>query len=222
MNLEQMQSVWQQHNHKLDECINLNKRLLQERQIESQKGELNKLILTRSIEGIVFFAIVVALGNYIAASWSLTAAVMSAVVLNIFALVGLAGSIGQVVLLSKIDFSKPVKQTLFDLITVRTHSLRIFKLLLLSAPFYMAYVFLGYDILLGVDLFSLMPVESKVIFSGIAVIFGVLVAFIITKLKPENRSNRLIGWLYNEIAGRRLTHLLDEFSTLLECDSGNS
>lgn len=214
MNLEQMQSVWQAHSEKLDESMSLNKKLLQKIQAEGNKSELNKLILTRAIEGIVFFCIVLSLGTYMASSWSLTAPVVSAFVLNVFAIVGLAGSIGQIALLSKIDFSKPMKETLNDLIAVRTHSLNVFKLLILSAPFYMAYVFLGYDLFFGVDLFSLMSADTAIRFSVVALIFGALVALLVHKLKPENRTNKLIGWLYKEISGRRLTHLLDQFENM--------
>ena len=214
MNLEQMQSVWQAHSEKLDESMSLNKKLLQKIQAEGNKSELNKLILTRAIEGIVFFCIVLSLGTYMASSWSLTAPVVSAFVLNVFAIVGLAGSIGQIALLSKIDFSKPMKETLNDLIAVRTHSLNVFKLLILSAPFYMAYVFLGYDLFFGVDLFSLMSADTAIRFSVVALIFGALVALLVHKLKPENRTNKLIGWLYQEISGRRLTHLLDQFENM--------
>lgn len=214
MNLEQMQSMWQAHSEKLDESMSLNKKLLQKIQAEGNKSELNKLIMTRAIEGIVFFCIVFSLGTYMASSWSLTAPVVSAFVLNVFAIVGLAGSIGQIALLSKIDFSKPMKETLNDLIAVRTHSLNVFKLLILSAPFYMAYVFLGYDLFFGVDLFSLISTDTAIRFSAVALIFGALVALLVHKLKPENRANKLIAWLYQEISGRRLTHLLDQFENM--------
>lgn len=214
MNLEQMQSMWQEHSEKLDECMSLNKKLLQEKKIDSKKSQLNKLLATRAVEGLLFFVIVVLLWKYIVSSWSFTAPVVSAFILNIFAIVGLAGNIGQIALLSKVDFSMPVKKTLTDLIAVRTHNLNIFKLIMLSIPLYMAYVFLGYDIVFGVDLFSLMSVETKIGFSVMSIIFTGLVVFLISKLKAENRDNKLIGWLHEEISGRRLTHLLDQFDNM--------
>ncbi|MFC3092840.1 hypothetical protein DRW07_01310 [Alteromonas sediminis] len=214
MNLDQMQSMWQVHSERLNECMSLNKTLLHKIQSKGHKSELNKLIFTGAIEGFVFFCIVFSLGSYMALSWGLTAPVISAFVLNVFAIVGLAGSVGQIVLLSKIDFSKPIKETLNDLIAVRTHSLNVFKLLILSAPFYMAYVFLGYDLVFGVDLFTHMTNETKIVFAIVALLLGLLVVLLINKLKPENRGNKLIGWLYQEVSGRRLTHLLDQFENM--------
>lgn len=210
MNLEQMQSMWQDHSAKLDACLSINERLLAEKQIEKQKGELNKLIVNRTVEGLLFFILVLSLSNYIVSSWGLTAPVLSAFVLNIFAIIGLAGNIGQIVLLSKIDFSEPINATLTKLIEVRTHNLNIFKLVMISTPFYMAYVFLGFDIILGVDLFSLMSVETKIALLTIAMIFGGLVVILLRKLKPENRENKFIGWLLKEVSGERLTQLLDK------------
>lgn len=214
MNLEQLQSTWQAHSEKLDECISLNKKLLSEMQREEQQNKLNRLILSRATEAFLFFIICVALWIYIASTWSFTAPVVSAVILNVFALIGLAGNIGQIALLSKIDFANPIKETLTNLIAVRSHNLNIFKLIMLSAPFYMAYVFLGYDIAMDVDIFSLMSDETKVAFAGIAILFGGLVGLLIKQLKPENRSNKLIDWLYREVSGERLTHLLDEVENL--------
>ena len=59
-----------------------------------------------------------------------------------------------------------------------------------------------------------MSAETTIRFSVIALIFGLLVVLLINKLKPENRDNKLIGWLYQEISGRRLTHLLDQFENM--------
>lgn len=214
MNIDQMQTMWQEHSEKLDECMSLNKSLLQEKKIGNKKSELNKLILTRAFEGLLFFVIVILLWKYIASSWSFTAPVVSAFILNIFAIVGFAGNIGQITLLNRVDFSKPVKETMTDLIAVRSHNLNVFKLIMLSIPLYMAYVFLGYDIVFGVDLFSLMPFSTKIAFVAISIVFGGLVVFLIRKLKPENRSNKLIGWLFKEVSGERLTHLLDEVENM--------
>ena len=214
MNLEQMQSMWQDHSEKLDECLSVNKSLLVEKKIASKKSELNKLIVARSFESFLFFVIVVSLWKYIVSSWGLTAPVVSAFILNIFAIIGLAGNIGQIALLSKIDFSKSIKETMIDLIAVRSHNLNVFKLIMLSIPLYMAYVFLGYDIAFDVDLYSLMSVETKIAFSSISIMFGGMIVYLIKKLKPENRDNKLIGWLINEVSGERLTRLLDEVDNL--------
>ncbi len=92
--------------------------------------------------------------------------------------------------------------------------MNIFKLIMLSAPFYMAYVFVGYDVAFGVDLFSLMSFATKVAFAAISVVFGAMVVLLITKLKPENRDNSFIAWLYKEVSGERLTLLLDELADM--------
>ncbi|GBL05223.1 hypothetical protein [Glaciecola sp. KUL10] len=214
MNLEQMQTMWQSHSAKLDECISLNKSHLVDKQFESKKNELNKLKVTRAIEGLLFFVVVFLLWKYIVSSWELSAPVVSAFILNIFAIVGLAGSIGQIVLLNNIDFSKPVKETVTDLIAVRSHNLNNFKLISLSVPLYMAYVFLAYDIVFSVDLFSLMSAQTQAVFAAVSLLTGGLVVYLINKLKPENRNNKLIGWLFKEVSGERLTHLLDELENL--------
>lgn len=216
MNLEQMQTMWQEHSEKLELCMSLNRNLLLEKQIQSQKSELNKLIVKRAIEGLLFFVTVVLLWKYIVSSWSVSAPVVSAAILTFFAIVGLAGNIGQIVLLNKIDFSKPTKETMNDLIEVRSHNLKTFKLIMLSIPFYMAYVFLAYDIIFSVDLFSLMSFENKIGFAVVSVALGALLVLFISKLKAENRGNKLIAWVFNEVSGESLTHLFNEIDNMAE------
>ena len=91
MNLEQMQSMWQAHSEKLDESMSLNNRLLKEMRVADQKNKLNKLVISRAIEGFLFIIITVFLWRYIVSSWSLTAPVLSAVLLNVFAIIGFIG-----------------------------------------------------------------------------------------------------------------------------------
>ena len=216
MNLEQLQMEWQGNSSKLNDCIQLNQKLLNEIEANKQSSELDKLVTSRIIEAALFAVIVFLLWQYIAGSWAMTAPVISALTLTVFAIIGLAGNIGQIALLKAINYSNPVKKTLSQLIAVRSHNVNVFKLLTLSVPFYMAYVFLGYELVFGIDLFAVMQTSTKMIFAGVAVVLSVVTGVFITKLKPENRNHRVINWFFNEVTGERLTKLLNNAQSMKE------
>lgn len=216
MNLEQLQMDWQGHSSKLNDCIQLNQKLLNEIEANKQSNELDKLVTSRIIEAVMFALIVFLLWQYIAGAWAMTAPVVSAMVLAVFAIIGLAGNIGQIALLKAIDYSNPVKKTLSQLIEVRSHNLNVFKLLVLSVPFYMAYVFLGYELVFSIDLFAVMQTSTKMIFAGAALALAVMTGIFIRKLKPENRNHKLINWFYKEVTGERLTKLLENAQNIKE------
>lgn len=216
MNLEQLQMDWQGHSSKLKDCIQLNQKLLNEIEANKQSNELDKLVTSRIIEAVTFALIVFLLWQYIAGAWAITAPVISAMLLAVFAIIGFAGNIGQIALLKAIDYSNPVKKTLSQLIEVRSHNLNVFQLLVLSVPFYMAYVFLGYELVFGIDLFAVMQTSTKMIFAGAALALAVMTGIFIRRLKPENRNHKIINWFYREVTGERLTKLLENAQNIKE------
>jgi len=102
---------------------------------------------------VSFSFIVIFLGWYIANNWGQTHLVISGVIVCIFALVALVGSIGQVVLLRQIDFSKPIVEIRKKIELVNAHGLLFIKLIFLSAPIWWSYAIVAMDFFLGVDLY---------------------------------------------------------------------
>lgn len=206
MNLDNFKETWQQQNSDTA-AITINQTMLTDMKVNKQMKALNNMKWARIVESVAFFAIIVLLGQYIATDFSLSAPTISALVLNIFAIVGLAGNIGQIVLISKIDYAKPVGQLQKDIYRVCTHKLALTKLLLLSVPFYLAYVFIGFDVLMGIDLFHYL-VPHMIWFYSLSSIFILGgVAWVLTKLHYNNIE---VPWVKNTvrfIVGERLVKL---------------
>ncbi|MCG8463710.1 MAG: hypothetical protein MI750_02520 [Xanthomonadales bacterium] len=214
MNLEQMQSAWTQQNQQINEQLEINTDQLTKQRFQSHQNELKQLTLARWVEAIVFFVLQIALWQYLVGNWGLTAPALSAGVLTVFATIGLAGTIGQIVLLQQVDFSAPIKTLQQQLASVRSHSMAIFKLLLLSAPFYLAYVFLGFDVLMGVDLYQHLSLFMKTFYvvTSLLILIGVVV--FIQQIRYSNIHKPWVAWCYREFGGSKLTTLLnalDEF-----------
>ena len=206
MNLDNFKETWQQQNSDTA-AITINQTMLTNMKVNKQVKALNNMKWARIIESVAFFAIIVLLGQYIATDFSLSAPTISAVVLTIFAIVGLAGNIGQIVLISKIDYAKPVSQLQKDIYRVCSHKLQLTKLLLMSVPFYLAYVFIGFDVLVGIDLFPHLEQHMIWIYSLSSLLLLGVTTTLLTKLHYDNIE---ISWVKNTIrviVGERLVNM---------------
>ena len=207
MNLDDFKSTWQQQSSETEAAIKIEQTLLTEIKMNKQVKELSEMKWARIIESAAFFYIIVLLWQYIVNDFSVSAPTISALILNTFAIVGLAGNIGQIVLISEIDYSKPVSELQKDIYHVCSHKLNLTKLLLMSTPFYLAYVFLGFDVMLGIDLFQYIESHMIWFYSLSSVLLFVCSAWVLYKLNYNNIST---SWVRNTIlfiVGERLVGL---------------
>ena len=94
------------------------------------------------------------MGNYIASNWNQTHLAMSGIIVGVFTLIALSGSIGQVAFLQQIDFAKPIVDIRKKIELVNTHELLFIKLMFLSTPIWWSYVVVGSDYLFNIDLYN--------------------------------------------------------------------
>jgi hypothetical protein len=154
MELEELKKMWNDCHKKINRNLKLNRRILKEINLDKMKSRMCRLMTFRIAEALCFLIIVIALWTFIAANPSLSAPTISALILNVFATVGLAGSIGQIALIGMIDYSSSVTSIQKQLGRIKSHGIQISKLLFLSIPFYMSYVFLGSKLFFKIDLYA--------------------------------------------------------------------
>ncbi|OKY25265.1 hypothetical protein [Thalassotalea sp. PP2-459] len=207
MNLDNVKAAWQQQNNDTGVAITINQTMLTDIKLNKQMQQLNNMKWMRIVESLAFFFIIVLLWQYIVTDFSLSAPKISAFVLNVFAIVGLAGNIGQIVLISQVDYSKPVSDLQKDIYSVCTHKLQLTKLLLMSVPFYMAYVFIGFDLLLGVDLFQHLEQHMIWFYSLSSTLLFFVTAYLLAKLDYKNISLTWVQKTIQFIVGERLVNM---------------
>ncbi|TMP02979.1 hypothetical protein CWC11_15690 [Pseudoalteromonas sp. S3178] len=204
MNLDNFRNTWQQQNSFNESAITINQSMLSETKVNKQMKELSNMKWARIIESVIFFFIILLLGQYIAKNVSVSAPVISALILAVFAIVGLAGNIGQIVHIYNIDYAKPISQLQKDIYRLCSHKLQLTKLLLMSAPFYMAYVFIGFDVLFEIDLFAHLEQHMVWFYSVSSLVLLIATGCVLAKL---NYTNIKAPWVKRAIAfivGERL------------------
>ena len=138
---------------KQDEKLSLNVASFKNINLEKSEKKTRSLLKYRIIEMVAFSLLALFLGNYIASNWIEPHLAISGIIFHVFTLVALVGSIGQVLLLQQIDYSKPLVEIRKKIEQVNTHRLLFIKLIFLSAPVWWVYAIVAFDFFLGVDLY---------------------------------------------------------------------
>ncbi|UII22720.1 hypothetical protein [Fulvivirga ligni] len=201
MELDNIQSVWQQYNQEIQVNVKLNAEAALKQKV--QDG-LKKVLAYRIIEGAIFIVIISGLVDSIKAEPAFTAPIVSAGLLCTFAIIGLIGSIGQVVMISKLDYSRGITRVQKQLENIKAHALGVFKLILCTIPFWMAYFFFGFKLITGFDIFPEVNstwLMSNLIFSGVLM---VAVAYVVSQLSFKNMHKKWVNKLVTHAVGREV------------------
>ena len=149
----ELKKIMAAYDNKLDKTLRLNKSLMNELRLEKSQNSIKKILRYRIFEVVIFSFLAIFLGWYIANNLDQTHLVISGIILHVFTLVALVGSIGQIVLLQQIDFSKPIVEIRKKIELVNSHGLLFVKLIFLSAPVWWSYAIVAIDLFLGTDLY---------------------------------------------------------------------
>ncbi|MFT5298567.1 MAG: hypothetical protein ACI9YH_004615 [Colwellia sp.] len=209
MNLDNLKNTWEKQEETVNASIEINQPLLFSIEANQQMDKVRNMKIARITESIFCLMIVVSLWQYIVSDFSFSAPIISAMILNVFAMIGFAGNIGQLVLISQLDFSIPVKDLQRNMYNIFSHKLQTTRLVLLSAPLYMAYTFMGFDVLFSMDLYQHLS-EDMVMFYGISsVILFMITAWALSKLTYKNITTPWVKLTIGYIIGEQLIDMAE-------------
>ena len=99
MEASELKNILEAYDRKLDRNLKLNNAALKNINLEKSEKKTRTVLVHRVIELISFALLALFMGNYIATNWGQTHLVISGIMVHVFTLIALIGSIGQVVLL---------------------------------------------------------------------------------------------------------------------------
>ena len=206
-----LENVWASHREKIDSNVQLNDEVLMKQNFKNARWSLNKLLIRRVIEGVIFILLTVMLLDFILSNHALQY-VISGGVLAVFSMIGLIGTIVQVFHIFKLNFDRPVTAFQLELEKLRLYSLQTLRLLFLSIPFYLAYIIIGLKVFLNFDIFS----HANTGWLVWNIVLSVLLVPVAVYLYKQLRFGSGVNWLKKLIAdngGRQIDtaiHFVDE------------
>ncbi len=186
MEARELKKILAAYDTKLDEKLSLNVASFKSINLNKSEKSSQNILKYRIIEIIAFSLLALFMGNYIATNWSQTHLVISGIIVCVFILIALAGSIGQVTLLQQINFTKPIVDIRKKIELVNTHSLLFVKLMFLSTPIWWSYVVVGSDYLFNIDLYNNMDSDFVLKYLMVNFLLIIPIVWVLNKLTYKN------------------------------------
>ncbi len=108
METDELKELFAAYEAKLDRVLQLSEGTLKKIDHDKIQKQTRWIFVLRSIEVGSFSILAIILGSYIANNWAVTHLAVSGIIIHLFSLIALVGSIGQLVLLQQIDYKKPI------------------------------------------------------------------------------------------------------------------
>lgn len=209
MEADELKKILAAYNTKLDEKLSLNVTSLKSINLDKSKKSTQSILKYRIAEIVVFSLLALFMGSYIATNWSQTHLALSGIIVGVFTLIALAGSIGQVTLLQQIDFTKPIVDIRKKIELVNTHGLIFLKLMFLSTPIWWSYVVVGSDYLFNIDLYSNMDTDFVLKYLMINSLLIIPMVWFLNKLTYKNLHVKWIRKTIGFFAGTKTMKALE-------------
>jgi hypothetical protein len=193
MELEDMKATWAAYDRKLDLAVRLNKSALQAIALGPARTMLRGAVASVAFEAFGAFVAVVLIGAYLSTSFGRPHVLAAALVLDVYAIAILAATIGNLLIVTAIDFTAPVTAIQERLERFRLGRLRTIRAIFITAP--LAWIPLSVVALAafaGIDAertFGLTYFAANATF-GCAII---ALAFLIAKRYPDVLANTRAG-----------------------------
>lgn len=158
MEENELRNIWKAYDVKVEKSLQINYKILETIQSQHVRSMFTPLLGFKIVELIIGVLIMIFLGNFLYANLSVNYFVAASGILMIFCLLAIIGSIKGIYLISKIGYDSSVldsqrKITLLESTTrLQGSIIRYLRLAILSVPFYMAYVVVGFKAILDLDI----------------------------------------------------------------------
>jgi len=195
MELETLKQSWKKMDQKLEQQISLNRDLFWQLKLKESRSRLLPLALYRGVELILFLVFSNLLGGYVYDHLGQPQFYIPASCILLFAISGIIGAIGQLYYISQVNFAEPVTVIQKKLMAIATHRIGLLKLTLAAVPFYLCYAIVGFEWLLGIDIFRYGNQTWWVIQLAFSALLVPVVIWSISKINYQNIHRRWVRYL---------------------------
>jgi hypothetical protein len=158
MDTNELKNMWQAYDARLEKSLTLNARCIEAIQSQKVKSAFTSLRSYKIYEMALGLLFLFALGKFLYANQAKFYFVAAAGVLMLFCVVAIIGAVKQIALIAQTRYDQNIidnqkKLTMFQSsVLLQTSIIKYLRLLLLSLPFYTAYIIIGFKLLFNIDI----------------------------------------------------------------------
>lgn len=154
MELNELKSIWQAYDQKLEKSLKLNLHCLEMIQAQKAKSRLVPLLRMRILEGALHLMILYWLAGFLYNHFFEIWFAVAAIALILFFIIAFVNCIKQVVLIKEIDYSQDITTIQTKLVLLQSHIVDYIRLTFLCMPTYLAYPIIAFKALADFDIVS--------------------------------------------------------------------
>ncbi|MTI20987.1 hypothetical protein E1176_08130 [Fulvivirga sp. RKSG066] len=198
MELEEIKSIWQSYEKKLDRNYQLNLELLRRTNLDKAKSKIRKLTWMTGITlafyvMVTFFFVVFAIGN----SSSIPIAASSGLLALWTLLISIA-AVHELELISRLDYGAPVAELQKRLSHLKLVIIRYMRLAVWIFPLYMVFVVMFFKVIFGVDIVAVADTSWLLWQLPVMFLFALGALWAHKKLSPKNAEK---PWMNKLLSG---------------------
>jgi hypothetical protein len=142
---------WKDFGKKLQDEMHLDMFTQEGKRVNKIKKLLNWLLVRRLLEALVFGLFSYWLIRFTINYHSVVHYLLAGIILGVFSVTGFIGNLRVAFTILNLDYSSPVASFQEKLERIKVYNLQILRLLFLSIPFYLAYIIIGSEVIIGLD-----------------------------------------------------------------------
>jgi hypothetical protein len=219
LDLDELKHHWAEHDRKLDVSIRLSRQLMSATNLKGARSALQRMAVFLGLEAAVWFAIVMALGNFIYEHIRVVQFAVPAVASDVFAIGMLMAAVRQMVAARQIDYGRPIASIQNQLETLRVLRIRATQWGLLAGVIVWApFAIVVAKAFLGLEAYSTAWLWANVLF-GLSLV--PLALWLSNKFGNRMGRSPFMQRLMNDIAGHNLTAAKLHLARLSEFEGEN-
>ncbi|MGH1365154.1 MAG: hypothetical protein ACRBF0_16455 [Calditrichia bacterium] len=208
MDLDNLKQAWQKQEKQLQNSWKLNLELLRTINLDKAKSRMDSLTRITAITLVFYLGSALLFAFFAVQNIGKMQFVLSGGLLAFWASLIASGSMRQLGLIAQIDYSEPIPVLQKKLETLKLVILRYLRLGVWILPFYMAFVVIGFKVLLGIDIIAFGDTKWLIVQAMLSIAFIPLTIWLYKKLSPENINKEWVNTLLKG-AGSQISDALE-------------
>jgi uncharacterized membrane protein len=211
MEAEELKNLWALYDAKLEQTLSVSTTLraaMLNEQLNERTGRLQStlkpLLYWRAAEAFVALVVVSWLADFIIATLPALELVLPAAVLAVCVIVGLVGSVQQIVLISTMDYAQPIAELQQRLTLIALHAVQFLRFGIVQLPLWAAYMIVGFKVLWDVNIVSEANPAFWMAVGAVSMAFIPLTIWLYRSLRYENRHSKWVQTVFDSIGGKHL------------------
>jgi hypothetical protein len=209
MELNELKSVWQAYDKKLEKSLKLNLRCLEMIQGQKVKSRLVSLLRLRVLEVMLHLVIIFWLTGFLYTHFFETWFAVSAGLLLVFFIIAFINCIKQIVLIKEIDYSEDITTIQRKLTLLQSHIVDYIRLTFLCMPTYLAYPVIAFKAFANFDIVSQLSRGWWIGQLSFTVLLLPLCAWLYRQVRYKNIHKKWVKYIIEKSAGDSVSKAME-------------